>query len=216
MPVADRERLIVSDAASPGRSTVRPPAARRNSRFLAAAGIVILFVGLGAALLPVLDPLATAQIIGGMMIVAGAVEAAAGTLRRRNGLASLFPGLVTILAGALFATGRFDNFLAAVQLVIGWLALRSAVLLLAGFEVSSRVRYWTFVSAGSDLALAAIFFAGLSASTFSIALFGLSLDVVRGFAVVLAVSFVTTAMLLIEIAASESGTEGRGESPHPA
>jgi hypothetical protein len=171
-----------------------------------------LLVSLAAALLPLVDLESTAQIIGGMMIAAGAVEAASGALRRRNGLASLFPGLVTILAGALFESGRFDDFLGAVQLVIGWLGLRSAVLLLVGFEVSRRVRFWTFVSAGTDLALAAILLAGLSASTFSIALFGPGMDVVRGFAVVLAVSFVTTAMLLIEIAASESNRE----SSYPA
>ena len=138
------------------------------------------------------------------MLVAGAVEMLSGIVRRANGLSFMLPGAVTIIAGVLFVLKPFDAFTPMVWLMIAWLALRGSVLVLGSFEVRRSIRLWTFASAGTDVALAGILLAGLSASTLPIVLFGPTSDIIHGFAVVVAISFVTTAMLLIEVASFES------------
>jgi hypothetical protein len=59
------------------------------------------------------------------------------------------------------------------------------------------------LAAGTDLTLGAILLFGLSASTLTLALFGITPEIIRGFAWIVALSFVATGMLLIEVASTE-------------
>ena len=178
---------------------------RRNkySLLVAGAGAVILLLSLAAAMLPAIEISQEAQIVGGMMVLAGSVEAFAGALRSSNRGSSIAAGTITLLAGVLFFGDPFGAFVPMVRLVIAWLFARGIVLLFASVPARGSIRAWTLVAGATDVSLGGILFAGLSASAFPIALFGPTSDMVSGFAVVLAISFVATAMLLIEVAACE-------------
>jgi hypothetical protein len=63
------------------------------------------------------------------------------------------------------------------------------------------VRVWTILAAATDLSLSAILYIGLSASSITILFFGLTGEIVGSFAWVVALSFVATGMLLLEVAA---------------
>jgi hypothetical protein len=58
-------------------------------------------------------------------------------------------------------------------------------------------------AAGTDLMLAAILLLGLSASTLTLTFFGITPEILRSFAWVVALSFVATGTLLMEVAACE-------------
>ena len=194
---------------------LNPPAAQAQQGtrplFIAAGGILVIMISLAAALLPLAGGLPAAAVVGTMMIAAGVAEAAAGSLRSQNRVAAMLPGAVTLAAGLLFSAETFESFIAMVHLVTGWLAARAAVLLIASLEARGRVRLWTLIAAVTDLSLAAILLIGLSATAFPIALFGVSRDIIGGFAWVLALSFVVTGVLLLEIAASEASEEARNQ-----
>lgn len=147
------------------------------------------------------------------MICAGLAEMAGGSLRSAHRLAAILPGAVTLAAGFLFSAEPFDAFLAMVHLVIGWLAARAALLLVASLDAKGPVRLWSLIAAGTDLSLAAILFIGLTATSFPIALFGVSKEIFGGFAWVLALSFVVTGLLLIEIGAFEASRNVRNQHP---
>ena len=81
--------------------------------------------------------------------------------------------------------------------------VRCIILLFAGFYSSGSVRMWTLASAAMDFFLAVILLMGLSISSLIITLFGPTADVVAGFAWILALSFVVTGAMLLEIATCE-------------
>jgi hypothetical protein len=87
--------------------------------------------------------------------------------------------------------------------VIGWLLLRSLILLGALTESRGSVRTWTAVSAGMDFLLAALLIAGLSISTIVISIFGPTRELIATFAWVLAASFVINGLMLLEVASCE-------------
>jgi uncharacterized membrane protein HdeD (DUF308 family) len=165
--------------------------------------VVIMLISLAAALLPLADGYSGAPVIGTMMVAAGFIETIAGALRLRNRFVAMLPGAITIVAGLLFAMEPFDAFVPTVRLVIGWLAARGVVLVLASLEARGSVRLWTVLAGITDLSLSAIVLIGLSATTITLAFFGPTNEIVSSFAWVLALSFVATGGLLLEVAACE-------------
>jgi hypothetical protein len=93
--------------------------------------------------------------------------------------------------------------------VIGWLAARGVILTLASFEARGSVRFWMVLAAATDLSLGAILLIGLSATTITIAFFGPTNEIVSSFAWVLALSFVATGSLLIEVGGCEGSQRFR-------
>ena len=174
-----------------------------HSWLIAGAGAAIMLISLAAALLPFADGYSGAKVIGTMMVAAGLIEAAAGTLRIRSRFTAMLPGLVTIVAGLLFTADSFSPFVPTVRLVIGWLLARAAILALASLQTKGSVRLWTLAAAATDLSLSSILFIGLSATTITITFFGPTHEIVSSFAWVLALSFVATGSLLLEVAACE-------------
>jgi len=184
---------------SPGIS-----AAGKHSRapLIAGAGATIIMISAAAALLP-LGGFDRAAVIGTMMVTAGVIEMIAGGLRSRNRSLAILPGALTVLAGGLLAVHPLHRFVPSAWLVIGWLGARGVVLGAATTQTRGTVRAWTMLAAGTDLTLGAILLFGLSASTLTLTLFGITPEIVRSFAWMVALSFVATGVLLLEVAACE-------------
>jgi len=178
------------------------PASRRANR-LRLAGILIILLAAGAALLPVLWGSAGSAVVGAMLVAAGFVEFLAGAQRRQVKKLASAAGAVTVLAGILFLINPVAHLARIVNLIIGWLVLRSIILFLTAKRTGGSVRTWTIISAATDFALAAVLAAGLSIGTLIVLLFGATPQLVASFAWALALSFVLNGLLQLEIAGCE-------------
>ena len=184
-------------------------AGRTSHRMIAACGAIIILLSAGAALLPIVDGGASAAVVGSLLLIAGLVEGFAGKLHRQAKGLSALAGVVTTFAGLLFVLNPVGHFFPTALLVTGWLIVRSIILAFAGFYSSESVRRWTLASAAMDFFLAVILLTGLSLSSLIITLFGPTADVVAGFAWILALSFVVTGAMLLEIATCERQSANR-------
>ena len=180
---------------------------RVRARGTRVAGIAIILLSIGAALLPAGKSISS-DMIGALLIAGGFIELIAGALRRSVRPFAMAAGGVTALAGLLFVINPETHFFPRVVPIIGWLLLRSLILIAGSHESKGSVRMWTALSAGMDFLLAILLAAGLSISTIIISLFGPTPELVASFAWVLAASFVVNGLLLLEVAscADESAT----------
>ena len=178
---------------------------KTRSRGIRVAGVAIILLSIGAALLPV-DKGISSDMIGGLLIAGGLIEAVAGSLRRDIRVEAMAAGAVTALAGLLFIINPETRFFPTVTPVIAWLVIRSLILAYASRDSSGSVRLWTGLSAGMDFVLALLLVAGLSVSTLVVSLFGPTPELVASFAWILAASFVVNGLLLLEVANCERET----------
>jgi uncharacterized membrane protein HdeD (DUF308 family) len=162
----------------------------------------MIVLSAGAALLPVEKGISTA-VIGALLLIAGVIEVGAGSLRRDTRDLAMLAGGVTILAGLLFLLNQGSRFFPIVNIVIGWLALRSVILAIKSRRVEDSVRTWTSIAAATDFVLALVLLVGLSLSSVVVLLFGPTPAVVASFAWIVALSFVATGLLLLEVASCE-------------
>ena len=102
----------------------------------------MIVLSAGAALLPVEKGI-SGGIIGALLLAAGLIELGAGSLRRETRDLAMLAGAVTVLAGLLFLLNRESKFFPIVNIVIGWLALRSIILAVKSRRVHGSVRTWT-------------------------------------------------------------------------
>lgn len=186
-----------------------PLSDRGRARGIRVAGIAIIVLSAGAVFLPAGKRISP-DMIGGLLIAAGMIEAVAGSLRSDVRPYAMAAGGVTALAGLLFIVNPETHFFPTVTPVIAWLFLRSIILAVASRETGGSVRMWTGLSAGVDFVLALLMITGLSISTFVISVFGPTPELVASFAWVLAASFVVNGLLLLEVASCEV----RSASPH--
>lgn len=180
-----------------------PLSDRGRARGIRVAGIAIILLSAGAALLPAGKRISS-DMIGGLLISAGLIEAIAGSLRRDVRPYAMAAGAVTALAGLLFIVNPETHFFPMVTPVIAWLLIRAVILAIASRETQGSVRIWTGLSGGVDFLLALLLITGLSISTLVISLFGPTPELVASFAWVLAASFVVNGLLLLEVASCES------------
>lgn len=173
-----------------------------RARALRVAGIVIILLSIGAALLPAGKTISS-DMIGGLLLAAGLTETLAGSLRHEARPFAMAAGVVTALAGLLFVLSPEAHFFPRVMPIVGWLLLRSVILAGALTETTGGVRRWTAISAGLDLLLGVLLVAGLSMSTIVISMFGPTRELVASFAWVLAASFVVNGLMLLEVASCE-------------
>ena len=178
-----------------------------RAKFIATAGWFILLLSAGSALLPLYGKTHSSVIIGTLLVLAGATELVAGRLRHRVRRLSMLAGALTVLAGILFVTESSTHFLSTISIIAGWLFLRSLVLMRAAWLEHGSVRTWTGIAAATDLVLALILAVGLSIATLIVSLFGATPPMIASFAWILAASFIATAMLLLEVAASARAAE---------
>lgn len=175
----------------------------RRSALITVAGIAIILLSAGAALLPAARGVTGSVVIGSLLLVAGMIELLAGTLRREARPFAIAAGGVTAFAGLLFFVNPTSQFFPTVTLVIAWLVIRSLVLAIATRRTTESVRIWTSLSAGMDLLLAILLAAGLSITTLVVSIFGPTPPLIAGFAWFLAASFIVNGLLLLEVASCE-------------
>lgn len=187
--------------------------ARTRARRIAIAGWVIILLGAGAALLPILDRISGTRVVGALLLAAGLVEIFAGTLRHETKLLAMAAGGVTAIAGLMFLLNPVAHFLPLITIVTGWLLARSVILFVTSRRAHGSVRTWIMLSAATDLVLGLILLAGLSAATLVVMLFGPTPVLVASFAWMLALSFVATGTLLLEVASCERQDYATGDDP---
>jgi uncharacterized membrane protein HdeD (DUF308 family) len=185
---------------------------RTRARGIRVAGIAVILLGAGAALLPVEKGISS-DVLGALLIAAGFVEVVAGSLRRQVRPMAMAVGVVTVLAGLLFIINPETRFFPTVWPIIAWLVLRCVILAYASRHASGNVRAWMGISAGMDLLLGFILMLGLSVSALVVSLFGPTPPLIASFAWILAASFVVNGMMLLEVASCESSGADEPASP---
>lgn len=173
-----------------------------RARALSVAGVAIIALSAGAAVLPAGKTISS-DMIGGLLVAGGLIETVAGSLRREARPFAMAAGIVTALAGVVFIVDPETHFFPRVVPIIGWLLLRSLILLGALTETEGSVRRWTAISAGLDFLLGVLLIAGLSISTIVISVFGPTQELVATFSWILAASFVVNGLMLLEVASCE-------------
>src|SRR5687767_15803563 len=111
---------------------------------MSVAGVAMIVLGAGAALMP-LEKGIPAALVGALLLAAGLIEVAAGSLRRDTRIPAMLAGGVTVLAGLLFLYDQQSRFFPIVNIVIGSLALRSAILAVMSRPVAGPVRTRTSI-----------------------------------------------------------------------
>jgi len=170
-----------------------------RARAFRVAGIVIILLGVAAALLPAGKTIAS-DMIGGLLIAAGLIETVTGSLRHGTRQYVMTAGVVTALAGLLFIMNPETHLFPRVWPIIGWLLLRSLILAAATIETARAVRLWTAFSAGMDFLLAVLLIAGLSMASIVVEVFGPTRELIATFAWILAASFAVNGLMLLQVA----------------
>lgn len=180
--------------------STEPRSAQTRARLIGAAGMAIMLLAAGAALLPLAERVPGANLVGSLLLAAGLVEALAGTQRDTSRFFATLAGIVTAIAGLILVLSPLTHVFPIFYLVAAWLILRSLTLMASSARSAGSVRIWTWVSAATDLVLALIVLAGISVATLVVGLFGPTPEVIASFAWVLALSFLVNGALLLEIA----------------
>ncbi|MEO6360870.1 MAG: hypothetical protein ABIO43_09900 [Sphingomicrobium sp.] len=181
-------------------ATAASRSAHSRARLIGVAGLLIILLGAGAALLPLADQIRGVNVVGSLLLAAGLVETLAGTQRHNSKIFATLAGIVTAIAGMILVLNPLTHVFPTFHLVAAWLVLRSVALIASSLRCTGSVRVWTWIAAATDLVLALIVIAGISIATLVVGLFGPTPEVIASFAWVLAVSFVVNGALLLEIA----------------
>lgn len=176
---------------------------RARHLLIAGGGVAILLLSAGSLFLPVLDDDAGTAIVGRLLVAAGLTEIFAGALHQQAKGLSMLAGLATASAGMLIGFNSRATLASTAVVVTGWLLLRGLIIAIAGLRSSGSVRTWTLFSAAMDLFLAVVMVIGVSISALVLTLFGPTSPVVAAYAWILALSFVVTGSMLLEIASCE-------------
>jgi len=170
----------------------------------ALCGWLILVLAAGALLLPEVAASSGALVVGVLLLLAGLLEIIAATGRRAARIPATLAGVATLAAGAMFLAREETRFLPNLTVVTFWLLLRVVALTLATLNAhGSAVRRWTGIAAATDLVLATILIIGLPLASIVVALFGTTSDLIASFSWVMAVSFLATGVMLLQIATCE-------------
>lgn len=172
---------------------------RTRARAFRVAGLVIILLGIAAALLPA-EKTISSDMIGALLIASGLIELVAGSLRQSVRPFVMAAGVVTAIAGLLFVMNPETHFFPRVWPIVGWLLIRALILGAATAQTSGRVRLWTAFSGGMDFLLAILLIAGLSITTIVINVFGPTPEMIASFAWVLAASFIVNGLMLLQVA----------------
>lgn len=176
----------------------------RRAFMTAVCGGLVLVLAIAALMLPEVAASSGALVVGNLLLIAGLLELVAATGRRAARLPASVAGLVTIAAGAMFLARDETRFLPNITVVTFWLLLRAALLVAATLQAhGSTVRRWTGLAAATDFTLAAILILGLPLASLIVALFGTTSELIASFSWVLALSFLATGAMLLQIANCE-------------
>lgn len=183
-----------------------------RTRVIRIAGILIVLLALGSALLPMAQHIPGRNVVGLMLMLAGAVEMTAVLARRGHHLPAGIAAGASLLAGLRLGLDPGANFFTVLNLVILWLVVRAAALTVSAFGSPRPLCNWVYFAAAVDFLLAVLLLGGLPVAVLVYGLFGTTSDIVATFAWILAASFVAAGLLLIAAApleASESDSAAR-------
>jgi hypothetical protein len=175
------------------------------------AGLLIILLAFGAALLPMERHLEGRLVVGWLLVAAGIVELGAALARRIHRPSASIAGAATIFAGFRLVLDANAGFFPVLNLVILWLVVRAAALAFAASRGTGSLQNWFVLAAATDFLLAVLLLSGMPIALVVWGLFGRTSEIIATFAWVLAVSFVATGATLIAVAPAEA-SEGR-ESP---
>jgi uncharacterized membrane protein HdeD (DUF308 family) len=187
------------------RATGNSNGTRSRARFIAIAAVSIIVLGAAAALSPALDHVSGTMVLGLLLVAAGFFETVAGKLRHETRGLAMLAGLATVFAGTLLILNRGSGVLPNATIVTAWLLLRSVILLFTSWLSHGSVRKFLGISAATDLVLGVGLLVGLSVATLAATIFGPSPELLASYGFVLALSFVATGTLLLEVASCERG-----------
>ena len=176
--------------------------ARKN--IIRMAGILIVILAAGSALLPMERGLPGRLVVGDLLLAAGIIELLAAMARRIHRPSAAVAGTATVLAGLRLLLDPEASFFPVLNMVILWLIVRAAALAFAASRCHPPLRNWFAFSAATDFLLAILLLAGLPIALVVAGLFGQPSEIIATFAWVLAISFVATGCLLIAAAPAEA------------
>jgi uncharacterized membrane protein HdeD (DUF308 family) len=168
------------------------------------AGVLILLLACGSALLPMASHLPARLVIGLLLAVAGTIELVAVIARPRHHVFAGIAALASLLAGLRLLLDPQINFITILNFVILWLVVRSGALFLSATRSHKPLCTWVYLAAAVDFALAVLLLAGLPVAVLVYGLFGTTNEIVATFAWVFAASFVAAGWLLIAAAPLEA------------
>lgn len=175
-----------------------------RKHIIRAAGVLIVLLALGAALLPLEHGLEGRLVVGFLLLAAGIIELLAAMARRIHKPSAAVAGAATVVVGLRLVLDPYAGFFPVLNMVILWLVIRTAALAFAGSRCRPPLRTWFLMSAATDFLLAILLLAGLPIALVVAGLFGPTSEIVETFAWVLAVSFVATGVHLILVAPAEA------------
>ena len=184
------------------QSSTADRAVRARARGMTAAGVAIILLGAGAALMPAEERISS-DVVGALLLAGGLIEIVAGALRRETRFFAMLAGAVTAAAGLVFLLNDGARFFPTINVVIAWLVVRAVLLFATSARVHGAVRRWTMIAGATDLLLGLITLVGLSLASAVVLIFGPTPAMVASFAWVLALSFAVTGILLLQIASCE-------------
>ena len=183
---------------------------RSRKLIIRSAGVLIILLALGSALLPLERGLPGRLVVGWLLVIAGAIELVAARARRIHRPVAFVAGGATALAGLRLVLDPQASFFPVLNLVILWLVVRSGALAYAAVKCRGTLQGYFLFAGATDFILAVLLLAGLPIALVVAGLFGQTGEIVATFAWVLAISFVATGILLIAAAPIEA-SEGRGQ-----
>ena len=163
-------------------------------------GVLMIAVGVGAALLPLGAPLPERLVIGGLLTVAGVIDIAAEMARRRSGIAGKIAAGATLVAGLRLVLDPSANFFTIFNLVILWLVVRSGSLAFSARSETKPFCNWVYMAAAVDFILALLLLMGLPMAVIIYGIFGPTSELIATFAWILSASFIAAAVLLLSVA----------------
>ena len=172
------------------------------------AGVLILLLAAGSALLPLERGLQGRLVVGYLLLAAGVIELVAASARKIHKPVAFVASVATILAGLRLVADPHASFFPVLNMVILWLIVRSAALAYAAMRCKPPLQGFFILSGATDFLLAVLLLAGLPIALVVAGLFGQTSEIIETFAWVLAASFVATGVLLIAAAPAEA-SEGR-------
>lgn len=177
---------------------------QRRARMTALCGWLVLLLGGAALLLPEVAASSGALVVGELLLLAGLLELVAGVGRQAIRIPASLAGIATMAAGILFLAREETRFLPNLTVITMWLVLRTGLLVAAtAMTRGTGVARWTGLAAATDFTLAVIMILGLPLASIIVALFGTTSDLVATFSWILALSFLATGAMLLQIASCE-------------
>ena len=168
------------------------------------AGVLIILLAFGAALLPMERNFEGRLVVGWLLLASGAIELIVALARRIHRPSASAAGAATVLAGLRLVLDPRAGFFPVLNLVILWLVVRAAALAFAAIRCRGSLQNWFLVAAATDFILAVLLLSGMPIAIVVWGLFGRTSEIVATFAWVLAVSFVATGATLIAVAPIEA------------